>query len=223
MTGSSIQSPTHYRHLGVLLTPTLDFSPHIKAITNKFRTRIILFSYMSRNIPQSALTILYKCFIRPTIEYAIPVWTFELNAAEKDTLDKLQARAARSYLAARGRPQDWLTPKVTLNELSNWDSLQWRRQILSLCYFHHVVFQFPSLLEELQFNKSTSSRHPNLIRLPRALSHFAKSFIFKISIEWNKLPEKLRSVTKPSTFNEQIREHYSASKFCINGIPNFSL
>jgi len=215
--------PDVYRHLGIQLTPDLSFVSHISSITNKFRSRVIILSHMSKFIPPSALTILYKCFIRPTIEYAIPIWIFKLTSAEKDTLDKLQARAARSYLHALQKPQDWMTAKDSLNVLAKWDSIHWRRQILSLCYFHHIYYQFPLLLEEFQFLKSNSARRPYSLRLPKASTHFAKSFLFLLSKEWNKLPGSICSIPHPGKFNKLIRDHYASSQYSTKGIDNFCL
>ena len=216
-----IQKPAIYRHLGVQFTSSLDFSAHIQKITNVFRTRVILFAYMCGFLPPSALCILYKCFIRPTIEYAVPVCMSSLNAIQKSTLDKLQAKAARSYLFALGKPPHHLTTKENLNKICQWESVQWRRQILSLCYYHHVVHQFPQLLEEFQFRKSVSPRHPMTIRLPPASTCFSKFSLFCLSVEWNKLPEFLRSLSLGKAFDTQIKEHYASSKFTVNEIPNF--
>ena len=55
---------------------------------------------------------MYKCYVRPTVEYATPVWMFDLSSVCVNKLDKLQAKAARAYLTSRNRNvPDWMTPK----------------------------------------------------------------------------------------------------------------
>ena len=104
-----------------------------------------------------------------------------------------------------------------------WSSLKWRRQILSLLYFHHVFYQFPSLLIRFKFNVSLSCRHPSSIVLPRSGAHFLKSPLFSLSVEWNKLPEHIRCVQTSVNFRIALKAHYSQHRYSLTGIPNFSV
>ena len=72
--------------------------------------------------------------------------------------------------------------KHAVTHLCEWESLQWRRQILSLVYFHHVFYQFPALLSQFSFTISSSCRHPSSIVLPRSGTHFFKSPLFGLSV-----------------------------------------
>ena len=69
-----------------------------------------------------------------------------------------------------------------------------------LAVFHHVFYQFPSLLIRFKFNVSLSCRHPSSIVLPRSGAHFLKSPLFRLSVEWNKLPEHIRCVQSSVNF-----------------------
>ena len=124
----------------------------------------------------------YKCYVRPTVEYATPIWMFDLSAASTNKLDKLQASAARAYLFSKTRHfPDWMTSKDALNKLCDWESLLWRRQILGLVYFHHLYHEYFTLLSDCKLVKSRTSRHPSLI-LPRSGSSFSNGFIFKFAV-----------------------------------------
>ena len=120
-------------------------------------------------------------------------------------LDKLQATAARAYLRQRHKHTvDWFTSKVDLNSRSCWESLEWRRQILTLLYFHHLYYFYPSLLSDFHFTKSSSSRRPSSVILPRAGPYVAKSPLFLMCIAWNKLPENIRSLASPKSLMLQF-------------------
>ena len=118
---------------------------------------------------------------------------------------------------------EWETPKQILNRTCDWSSLKWRRQILSLLYFHHVFYQFPSLLIRFKFNVSLSCRHPSSIVLPRSGAHFLKSPLFRLSVEWNKLPEHIRCVLSSVNFRIALKARYSQHRYSLTGIPNFSV
>ena len=220
-----LSQSTEHRHLGVILSSTLNFSLHVNNITNKFRGRIFLLHKMAHHLPPSTTNLLYKSYVRSTVEYAIPVWALSMRAKEIDTINKLQANAARAYLTAKQtRQPDFMTPKDDLNKMAQWDSLHWRRQILCLSYFHHVIYQFPSLLSKFNFSlTSPTARLPYLIMFPpRAGTHLAKSFLFLISIAWNKLPLLLRSEKNHSKFKMKVRQHFVEYRYLVSGIPNFT-
>ena len=224
MNGVPIQKGDSHCHLGVTITPSLNFSDHIKSITHKFRSRVFLLRHMAHFLSASTVSLLYKCYVRPLLEYAVPVWSFAVSHSDSLTLDRLQAVAARSYLLCKTRhPPEWETPKQILNRTCDWSSLKWRRQILSLLYFHHVFYQFPSLLIRFKFNVSLSCRHPSSIVLPRSGAHFLKSPLFSLSVEWNKLPEHIRCVQSSVNFRIALKAHYSQHRYSLTGIPNFSV
>ena len=218
-----LSQPATHRHLGLLLSPSLSFSAHILSITKKFRARVFLLRYMSSYLPHTTISLLYKCYVRPTLEYAVPMWTYSLSSSESSTLDKLQAAVARVYLRRKTKnPVDWSTSKHDLNVLCLWESLEWRRQILTLVYFHHVYYSYPNLLSHHRFKKSHSPRHPTSILLPRAGSYLVKSPLFLMCLAWNKLPESVRSLVSPVKFNVAVRKLYAEYRYVLRGIPEFS-
>ena len=221
---NSLSQPPTHMHLGVLLTPTLDLSTHVQQFTHKFRGRVFLLSTMARLLPFFTISLLYKAYVRPVLEYAVPIWMFALTTQQAAILDRLQATAARAFLfcKTKSRP-NWMTPKQTLNELCNWESLAWRRQILSLVFFHHLFYQYPSLLLQFKLTVSSSSRHPSLVILPRSGAHFSKSPLFLLSIAWNKLPESIRTEKSHLKFRKMIKALYSSHKFQLRGIPDYCI
>ena len=97
VSGVALQQKSSQRHIGVTLTPNLSFDSHISGLLNKYRCRVFLLAHMSKVVPYKVLALLYKCYVRPTIEYALPVWLLALNSKQRAALDQLQATAARSF------------------------------------------------------------------------------------------------------------------------------
>ena len=120
-------------HLGITLSPNLSFSDHITKTTSKYCSRVFLLCHLTRCLPAPTINLLYKCYVKPLLEYAVPVWLFAMSSTQSCTLDRLQATAARSYLMRKTRQLlTWTISKNVLNHLCEWESLQWRRQILPL-------------------------------------------------------------------------------------------
>ena len=90
-------------------------------------------------------------------------------------------------------------------------------------YFHHLFYEFPSLLVEFSFCPSAGTRRAHYLRLPKASAHFAKSVLFKLAIQWNKIPEETRSVENSKKFASSIRKLYDDHKYSLSGIPNFCM
>ena len=113
---------------------------------------------------------------------------FAFTKQQAAVLDRLQAAAARAYPFSRTKSRpNWMTPKQTLNLLHSWESLAWRRQILSLlsstiycisillfCFNLSSLYQYPSLLLQFKFTvSSSSSQRPTLVVLQRSGAHFS--------------------------------------------------
>ena len=186
-----------------------------------FRSRVFLIKHMSKFLPPATTSILYKVYVRSTLEYAVPIWMFGLTAHEADTLEKLQASACRAYLSAKFNAYpDWMTPKESLFEQAGWESPAWRRHILGLTFFHHVFYCFPSLLEKFNFKVTKHSRRFHFIVLPHVGKHMSKYFLFKYAIAWNKLPPTLRSLANKVKFKKKIKVEFDDFKCNLAGISH---
>ena len=136
------------------------------------------------------------------------------SAHIQSALNKHEAEKRRHY-AERVREVEMSGFTVVIPEVASSDSV--------LAYFHHVFYQFPSLLIRFKFNVSLSCGHPSSIVLPRSGAHFLKSPLFRLSEEWNKLPEHIRCVQSSVNFRIALKAHYSQYRYSLTGIPNFSV
>ena len=218
---STLANKTTYRHLGVHLTSSLNFADHIHNITAKFRSRVFLIRHMAKVLPHTATQLLYYSYVRPTVEYATPVWMFGVLASQAEKLERLQASACRAYLTSKNKcAPEWLTPKDRLFAAANWESLCWRRHILGLTYFHHIFYCFPTLLQQFSFVITRNSRRSLSIILPRVGTTMSKSFLFMYALAWNKLTPDLRSIPSTNVFKKKIKAEFVQHKFSTSGLSH---
>ena len=126
-------------------------------------------------------SMLYKSLVRPILEYACPVWSPHLV---KDILaiEKVQRRASR--IALGQKPCEM--PYEERCKLLNWNSLQHRREYLSLVECYKTVFG----LNGLDFNDYFECCRSKSKKSAR-INAFKYSFFVRIIKEWNNLPNHL--------------------------------
>ena len=107
--GQSIQLSDVHKHLGVYLSESLSWSPHLSSVISKGTQRAGLLRHMACKLSPEVVTELYLSFVPPILEYASPAWHFSISASEALAQERIQASVARKVLRA-----DWLTPKATL-------------------------------------------------------------------------------------------------------------
>ena len=85
-------------HLGFTLSNDLKYDNHVDKVSKKVASQIFLLKRLSSYIRNpTILCNIYKAFIRPHFEYAIPAWS-ALNRGLTEKLEKLQRRALRIIL-----------------------------------------------------------------------------------------------------------------------------
>ena len=177
---------------------------------------------MSHHLRGPLIAHLYLAYVRPTMEYASPLWHGSIRDEDALQLERIQAAVARRILHA-----PWDTPKRQLLEELNWPSLRWRREIASLCLLHQLLQERPDPLSDTlpQYASTCNTRLPRkpkeLILANARTTRYSKSFFFRTSVVWNTLPGHLQQLTSPHHFKLAIREHFHAHKF--NCLQNFSL
>ena len=119
-----------YKYLGVTLTNTMSWSPHINNVTNKAKKLLgLIYRQYSMYLPASSLLLLYLSFVRPHLEYASQVWSPHL-LKDISLLKRVQKFGLKVCL------KNWnCNYQESLNELSLFD-LKTRREYLNLCLFY---------------------------------------------------------------------------------------
>ena len=84
------------RHLGIVFQHDLQWAEHIYTILNKSLTSLKNLLRLRNSLNSSALSYLYRTYIRPKLEYACIALSLPINTL--DRLERFQRKAARICL-----------------------------------------------------------------------------------------------------------------------------
>ena len=88
--------------LGVYLQADLKWNSQVSSMLKKANKRMhILRSLIPFRLPNDDLLLIYKGYIRPLVEYAVPVWHSGLTIAQANKLESIQKRALKLILGYR--------------------------------------------------------------------------------------------------------------------------
>ena len=138
---------------------------------------------------QDAFSQLFKSLVRPILEYAAPVWS-PYMIKDIVALEKVQRRASR--LALRQKRGE-MSYEQRCN-LLKWQTLERRREFLSLVQCYKLVFGIEHLSSSLDFfefanSARTRANHDYILYLKREVCNCCKySFFIHIVRKWNDLP-----------------------------------
>ena len=190
---SPIERVSSFRYLGIILSSSLSWSPHISFVCNKSRKILgLLFRHFSPHSSPSTLIRLYISLVRPILEYGSIIWDPSYPTLSH-SLDSVQFFALK--IASKFRSS--LIP-IILSEF-NLPSLASRRQKAKLIFlfklYHHLIY-FPSQIIYPSLPLSSyplRSFHPNNLICPfTRKSSFYNSYLPSTVRHWNSLPSPLK-------------------------------
>ena len=207
--------------VGVQLSDGLEFHDHFQfhTIFRKFQQRVNLLCFMGRHLPSSHILLLYKSYVRPAIEYAIPVWSFRITSAQLESLDVLQAKVCRRLLKLAKITFDIYESKSNLNRLCHLESLQFRRIFISLVVLFKYINFHPEYLSRFAI---TISCH--VVPVGPKSSFLTHMVVFFHPFSYRKLvlfglPPRLTTLDSLSEFKRHLRIHIAKYQFDCTGTP----
>ena len=127
---NNVSQALSQKHLRLTLDNRLTFDKHSTNVSNK-RSKTIGFLRKLQNIlPRSALLTIYKCFIRPHLDYGDIIYDQAFNLSFHQKLESIQCNAGLALTGAiRGSSREKLYQELGL------ESFQLRRWYRKLCCF----------------------------------------------------------------------------------------
>ena len=122
------------KHLGIILDSQLMFETHLKTVTTKINKTIGLLRKLQNVLPRSALTTIYKAFVRPHLDYGDILYDQAYNMSFHEKLESIQYRAC---LAITGAIQG--SSKEKLYQELGLESFQLRRWYRKLAMFYKIL------------------------------------------------------------------------------------
>ena len=152
-------------------------------------------------LPRSSLLTVYKCFIRPHLDYGDVIYDQPNLSSLTNKIESVQYNAALAITGAiRG------TSKEKLYQELGFESLKDRRWLRRLCYLYKIVnTKQHSNLYDLIPHFQRSSRNKGCIYEPfcRTVS-FKNSFLPYAIKEWNKLDSEIRNAKTYASFRKML-------------------
>ena len=205
---TQIDVVSSHKHLGITLSDNLKWDDHVRNSVLKAGQRVDVLSRLMYKIDRHSLNVMYKTFIRPTLEYG-DVLLCNLTENQKYDIEMVQKRAGRIICGAtRGT-----TRNVIYGELA-WETLEKRRERHCILYFHKILHgQTPAFLSDL-IPGYVYERVPYNLRnaqsvdlVPARITALYNSFIPYTIRLWNNLPQNLRALHEFDTFKvEYLRD-----------------
>ena len=200
---NNVSQASSQKHLGLTLDNRLTFDKHLTNVSNKISKTIGLLRKSQNILPRPALLTIYKCFIRPHLDYGDIIYDQAYNLSFHQKLESIQYNAALPLTGAiRGSSSEKLYQELGL------ESLQLRRWYRKLCCFYKIYNkQAPGYLTELipTRNEVYQTRHlANIPSLSFKHNFFKNTFFPSAILEWNKLDPCLRNSTSYNVFKNSI-------------------
>ena len=171
--GKAIDRVETVKLLGVQLSSSLTWGPHVDYIISKAQRKLYCLNILRRSklSPKDIITI-YCSKVRPIIEYAAPVWHSGITRDQSDALEDIQVRACRIAL-----------PGVHyVSAISELDipTLEQRRQMICKSFFLKIQDPKDKLFRILPAKKANrkNTRNGSQYPLPKCrTSRYKNSFL----------------------------------------------
>ena len=181
-----------HKHLGIILSSSLDWASHINYICLKASRKLHILRSV-RQLSRKTMDILYKLTVRSTIDYGLHIFFHNLKQTDKKRLEQVQYRAAKLVSGALH-----YTSQIKLEKDLGWESMSNRADTLGLTVFYKIHYnltrplirtcmtEHDNLLFNLRNNGHKRLRHPYI-----SAKH-KQSFFPYYTILWNNLPQNVR-------------------------------
>ena len=199
------------RDLGVNISSNGNFDLHVSKITAKTNALLGMFSNTFTNFTEEIARTIYPTFIRPHLEFAVPVWNPRLRGCIGQ-LERVQRRATRSIYGFKGLSYDERMKKLGLTDLET------RRIRGDLIQYYKIQSKLDNV--NWHFFKNEESHHGHNLRghnkkIQReptdntSRHHF---FMNRVSKVWNQLPCKAVEAKSLNSFKAELDKWISTFK-----------
>ena len=191
------------KHLGLTLDNWLTFDEHLTNVSNKISKAIGLLRKLQNILPRPALLTIFKCFIRPHLDYGDIIYDQAYKLFFHQKLESIQYSSALTLTRAiRINSREKLYQELGL------ESLQLRRRYRKLsCFCKIYNKQGPGCLTKLIpiGNEAHQTRRTANVPSLSFKDNFFKNIFFPSAIlEWDKLDPCIRNSASYNVFKNSI-------------------
>ena len=206
MNGVALETTEVERDIGVLMSDNLKPSTQCREAARRANGVLgqIARAFHYRN--KGTLIDLYKQYVRPHMEFAVPAWS-PWNQADIDLLESVQRRAVKMVSGLRCK-----TYEDRLTELKLM-SLEMRRHKYDLVQVFKIIHGYDKVDRETWFNLAGAaparvtrgtSDPLNIVQKMAATDPRKNFFSLRVTRAWNELPSELKRAPSVESFKRQI-------------------
>lgn len=195
-----------FKYLGIWLDSNLTWKNHIDSLNSKLNSYVSLFYKHRDLLPLKCRKTLYYAYVYPTLMYGIEVY----GLTNKTTLNRLSVTCNRILRVLQFA--DKRTPSAQL--YANFDALPlemiYRFNILKFVYKcvnvpNRVPLHFTNLFTFNHNIHNYSTRNSHKIHMVN--NCHKNSIIFNMSVMWNNLPDRLKSIPTEYLFYRDLKQY----------------
>ena len=198
---STLDVITEEKDLGIWCTNTLSTSMQCHKATAKAMRSLGLIKRTFKHLNQQSLPFLYKTYVRPHLEYCVPVWSPCLRR-DMDEMEKVQHRSTKLI-----RHISRLTCEDRLKYL-HLPTLYVRRLRGDLIKTFKILKGFTDIDAKILFRKSTYDRtrgHNLKLYKKKFTTNIYKNFFSnRIINSWNQLPQYVIEADNINSFKNRL-------------------
>lgn len=204
--GHQLEHVTEAKYLGITITSDLKWDSHINNICQKANRTI---GFLKRNLNISNSDIKNKAYtslVRPTVEYASPVWDPYLQK-DKHKLEMVQRRSAR-YVTNRYHNTSSVD---TMLQHLQWPTLEERRKTSRLTLLYKISNNEVNINADhklLPPDRLSRNMNANSFQLPACKTTVRKESFYPRTIkDWNTLPTSVTAAVSLESFKGLLHSH----------------
>ena len=188
-----IERVNHHKHLGLILSSTLDWSSQVEQVCLKANRKLSVLRTV-KFLNRQTLDLLYKLTVRSIIDYSLPIYCNSLKQTELKRFEDIQYKAARLVTGALN-----LTSRDKLNKELGWETIKCRANILGLNIFHKIHRKetrplVSKCMPDLDWNREHLLRsNGGYLPFKSYNCNFKKSFFPYFANIWNSLGKESKS------------------------------
>ena len=194
-------------HLGIWFTDNMSWGKHIQELNSNVSKSLNLLKRMSNKIDRKTKLFIYKCYIRPKLEYCTSVYSGNLSKDQIDSLENIQRQAL--LCAVQGYRH---TSHEKLLQESGIEPLSVRRRYFGLCHLYKIIHQLtPNYLTCIlpPYVRDTTPyplRNACDFIIPRTTQNYIKlSFFWNTLYNWNALDITIRESASLNVFKHGLK------------------
>jgi hypothetical protein len=209
---SIIQNVHCTKYLGIHIDEHLKFDLHINELIKKLSIKLSWFARLRHVVPKPVLLLTSKTYIQPIFDYACTVWDCtNLNVSR---IQRLQNRAARivcsnfDFINTRGED---LVRQLHWQNITQHINYFLSTQMYNSIHGYAPSYLVNSIVMACDASDVNTRRSDTMnVEVPFCNTDvMKKSFIFRGSVTWNRLPSNVQESRSLDEFKCQVRSLFS--------------